>query len=96
MSERWTFLTHHAHVLLALNENPDCRIEELARKLGLTTRSTVNVLNDLTDGGYLSKEKFGRRNHYSINRDAELRHETSAHRTTGDLVDYLGGVAVSR
>jgi hypothetical protein len=50
----------------------------------------VNVLNDLVDGGYLTKIRSGRRNHYEINRSAPLRHLTSRDRTVGDLIEYLG------
>ena len=53
MSKHWTFLSHHAHVLLALSENPDHTIEELATIADLTPRSMVNILKDLEDGGYL-------------------------------------------
>ena len=90
MSKKWTFLGHHAHVLIALDANPDYRIEELAQILGVTTRSVVNVLSDLVAGGYLTKSRDGRRNHYEINRAAPLRHLTSADKTVGDLIEYLG------
>ncbi len=90
MSKKWTFLGHHAHVLIALDAKPDYRIEELATILGVTTRSVVNVLSDLVAGGYLTKSRDGRRNHYEINRAAPLRHLTSADKTVGDLIKYLG------
>jgi predicted transcriptional regulator len=90
MSDRWTFLGHHAHVLIALDKQPDYKIEQLSEILGVTTRSVVNVLNDLVDGGYLTKIRSGRRNHYEINRSAPLRHLTSRDRTVGDLIEYLG------
>lgn len=86
----WTFLGHHAHVLIALDKNPDYKIDELAEILGVTTRSVVNVLQDLVEGGYLTKTKHGRRNSYKINRSAPLRHLTSQDRTVGDLIEYLG------
>jgi predicted transcriptional regulator len=86
----WTFLGHHAHVLIALDKNPDFKIDELAEILGVTTRSVVNVLQDLVEGGYLTKSKHGRRNSYKINRSAPLRHLTSRDRTVGDLIEYLG------
>jgi DNA-binding IscR family transcriptional regulator len=89
---RWTFLSHHAHVMLLLDKNPDSKIEELALNLGVTSRYTVSILNDLTEGGYLRKEKIGRRNHYLINREAELRHETSKQRSIGELIDSLGSI----
>jgi predicted transcriptional regulator len=90
MSDKWTFLGHHAHVLIALDQKPDYKIEQLSEILGVTTRSVVNVLNDLVDGGYLTKIRSGRRNHYEINRSAPLRHLTSRDRTVGDLIEYLG------
>lgn len=90
MSKSWTFLSHHAHILIALDRDPDLTIDRLAEILGLTSRSVVNVLNDLVGDGYLSKSKDGRNNHYTINRNAALRHETSQGRNVGDLIESLG------
>lgn len=90
MTKNWTFLSHHAHILIALDKDPHTKIEELAQILGVTTRSVVNVLNDLVEGGYLTKTKVGRRNVYSINKAAPLRHITSANRKVGDLISSLG------
>ncbi len=92
MSERWTFLTHHARLMRMLQKGQSAKIEDLATVLGVTRRYVASILNDLTDGGYLTKERVGRRNHYSINREAELRHETSLHKSVGDLIDSLGVV----
>jgi len=92
MSSKWTFLSHHAHVLIALSNNPELTMDELARIGGITTRSVVNVLNDLVDAGYLAKERSGRKNHYTINLDSPLRHQTSADRKVGDLIGALGQV----
>lgn len=92
MSERWTFLSHHAHVLIALARNPELTMDELAKIEGITTRSVLNVLNDLVDEGYLVKTKQGRNNKYEINLTARLRHPTSANHTIGDLIAALGQV----
>lgn len=92
MSKNWTFLSHHAHVLLALSENASLTIEELAKIAGLTTRSIVNVLKDLEDGGYLMKSREGRNNHYEINLEAQLRHSTSREHTVGELISALGQI----
>ena len=90
MTKKWTFLSHHAHVLIALDRQADAKIDELAQILGITSRSVVNVLNDLVAGGYLSKTKVGRRNEYSINKSAKLRHATSGDKKVGDLISSLG------
>jgi DNA-binding IclR family transcriptional regulator len=89
MSKNWTFLGHHAHILIALSNNPDYKLDELAEILGMTTRSVVNVVNDLVEGGYLTKSRDGRRNHYEIDYSAPLRHHTSATKTVGDLIEHL-------
>jgi DNA-binding MarR family transcriptional regulator len=90
MTKKWTFLSHHSHVLIALDQDADTKIEELAAILGVTSRSVVNVLNDLVEGGYLTKSKLGRRNRYSINKEAKLRHATSGQKSVGDLISSLG------
>ena len=92
MSKHWTFLSHHAHGLLALSENPNLTIEELAKIAGLTSRSIVNVLKDLEDGGYLLKSREGRNNRYEINLKAQLRHSTSREHTVGELISALGQI----
>ena len=92
MSKNWTFLSHHAHVLLALSENPDLTIDELAQIANLTPRSIVNVLSDLELGGYVEKTKERRNNHYEINLDASLRHPTSSNRTLRELIAALGQI----
>jgi DNA-binding MarR family transcriptional regulator len=75
--------------MLAISENPDISIEQLSGLLGLTQRRVTTVIKDLEDGGYLTRTKQGRRNHYRINTQATLRHSTSANRTVNDLLAGL-------
>lgn len=91
-ANKWTFLTHHAHVLLALSADSNRTLDDLARITGLTSRSIVNILNDLEAGGYLHKQRRGRNNSYSINHDGALRHPTSRNHTVGELISALGAV----
>lgn len=88
----WTFLTHHAHALLVLSKNKDALIEEIAHELGISSRATIRVLNDLVEAGYLAKSKTGRRNHYEIKAKAPLRHDSSKGRVVGDLINSLSQV----
>jgi DNA-binding MarR family transcriptional regulator len=90
MSRDWTLLSHHAHVLIALDQDPDYTFDQLAQILGLTSRTIANLINDLVDEGYVSKSRDGRNNHYEINRDAPLRHATSQGKTIGQLIAALG------
>lgn len=85
----WTFLTHHAHVLLEVARNPDATIEELAAAVGVSTRTAVTILNDLEATGYVERERRGRRNHYVLHPDRPLRHPSNAAHTVGELIDAL-------
>jgi DNA-binding PadR family transcriptional regulator len=88
----WTLLSHHAHVLILLSKNPEATIDTLASWCGVTSRSIVSILQDLEGEGYISRERVGRNNRYSINHDGHLRHPTSSHHTVGQLINALGSV----
>lgn len=85
----WTFLTHHAHVLLEVSKRPDALLSDIASSVGISTRAAVSILNDLEDLGYVERERRGRRNHYVVHGDRPLRHPTNAAHTVGELVTAL-------
>jgi hypothetical protein len=68
----WTFLTHHAQVLLVVSQNPDLRVREIAEATGITERYAYRVLGDLQSGGYVDRIRHGRCNLYRINPDLPL------------------------
>lgn len=88
-SRRWTFLTNHAHVLLCIADGEPLTARELATRIGITERAVQSILSDLTDDGYLTKFRHGRRNTYKINPKGRLRHPLEAHHTIRDLIDAL-------
>ncbi len=85
----WTFLTNHAHVLLCVSTNESLTARELALRIGITERSVQAILTDLTEEGYLSKSKVGRRNVYKLNPRGRLRHPLESSHTVGELVAAL-------
>ena len=74
----WTFLTNHGHVLLAVAADPQARITDIAARVGITPRSTLQILKDLEDGGYLHRIRAGRRTRYAIEPHQHFRHPTTA------------------
>lgn len=84
---RWTFLTNHGHVLLAVADDPNLRLREIASQVGITERATQLIIGDLIDDGYLTREKIGRRNHYSVAFDAPLRHPMMNGQPVSALID---------
>ena len=92
----WSFLTTHARALLFLADQPDARLRDLASALAMTERTAYGVVADLSEAGYLVKERDGRRNRYQIRRDLPLRDEIGRERSVGELLDLLGVTAAPR
>jgi DNA-binding MarR family transcriptional regulator len=47
----WTFLTHHARVLLLVAHDPGARLRDIAASLNITERSAFGILTDLVEAG---------------------------------------------
>lgn len=86
---RWTFLSHHAHVLLCIARDPDTRLREVAAEVGITERAVQAIVNDLVESGYLSRERVGRRNHYEVDQTAPLRHTMNRDVDVGKLLGLV-------
>ena len=62
----WGFLTTHARVLLCIAHDPEARLRDIAATLGVTERRAHGIVTDLTQAGYLIRQKDGRRNRYQV------------------------------
>lgn len=82
----WTFLSNHAHVLIALAKDPSLRVRDLAMVVGITERAVASILADLEEAGVLVRERNGRRNVYTIDDGAPLRHPVEGHRKVRDIL----------
>ncbi len=85
----WTFLTNHGHVLLAVHRNPDLRQRDISRLVGITEGAVQRILTELEHGGYIQREKIGRRNHYQVVADTPLRHPLEQNHTITELLELL-------
>lgn len=86
---KWNFLTNHARVLVCIAHDPGVRLRDIATALEITERSAYGIVTDLTEGGYVVKEKDGRRNRYQIQSHLPLREATARERTIGEILDLL-------
>ena len=94
MAGDWTFLTNHAHVLVAIARDPELRLREIADLVGITERAAQGIVHDLVSAGYLTRERVGRRNRYEVNAELPLRHPLEAgHHVTVLLAPFRPGVA---
>jgi hypothetical protein len=56
----------------------------------MTVGSAQRIVSDLVEGGFVLRERHGRRNRYVIVRDSEmLRHEAQDGQPIGGLLDLL-------
>jgi DNA-binding IclR family transcriptional regulator len=87
----WSFLTNHARVLLCIAHDPGVRLRDIAARLDITERSAYSIVTDLTQAGYIVKQKDGRRNRYQIQAHLPLPESTSQERTVGEVLALLTG-----
>ena len=87
----WSFLTNHARVLLCIAHDRGIRLRDIAARLDITERSAYGIVTDLTQAGYIVKQKDGRRNRYQIQLHLPLPEPTSRERTLGEVLALLTG-----
>lgn len=85
----WSFLTNHALALLHIAASPDARLRDLATALGVTERTAYGIVADLSEAGYVVKERDGRRNRYHIQEHLPLPDRLGQGRTVGEVLDLL-------
>jgi hypothetical protein len=86
---REMFLTNHALVLASLAGDPGLRMRDIADRVGVTERAVESIVRDLTDRGYLTKVRTGRRNRYRLHLDRPFQHPLVSHRSLSRLVQAL-------
>ncbi len=69
--------------------NPEATIRVIAAALGITERHVARILKHLQAAGMVQVERAGRRNSYTINPQARLRHPTLAHITLDRIVQAV-------
>ena len=85
----WRFLTNHAQVLLCVARDSDVRMRDVAASVGITERAAQRILGDLVETGFVERVRVGRRNRYTINREASMRHPAQNGHEIGELLDLL-------
>lgn len=85
----WSFLTNYAQVLVCIAHDPGVRLRDIATALGITERTAFGIVSDLTEGGYVVKDKDGRRNRYRIQNDLPLPEAIALEQTIGEILQVL-------
>ena len=96
----WSFLTNHAWVLLCIAHDPGVRLRDIAARVGVTERTAYGIVTDLTEAGYVVKQKDGRRNRYQIQARLPLRRplpapDSQGLAAAGEVLALLAGDGVA-
>jgi predicted transcriptional regulator len=87
----WSFLTNHAQVLLCIAHDPGIRLREIGEAIGITERAAHRIVVELADAGYISRQRNGRRNQYTIQSHLPLPDPLAGEQRIGDLLAILTG-----
>jgi hypothetical protein len=83
------FLSNHGLALLTIAHDPHARMRDIAGVLGITERATQRIVADLVDADYVSRERNGRRNAYTVRRDLSIALPDQRDIDLGSLLNVL-------
>ena len=87
----WTLLTNYAQVLVCIARDPGIRLRDIGERVGITERAAHRIVVELADAGYITRERNGRRNHYTINAHFPLPDPVAREQNVGELLAILTG-----
>jgi hypothetical protein len=85
----WTFLTNHAQVLVCIADDPGVRLRDIGERVGITERAAHRIVAELADAGYITRQRNGRRNRYTINACLPLPDPIAREQNVGELLAVL-------
>ncbi len=90
LARGWTFITNHAQVLLAVAQEPDLRVREIATAAGITERYAYRMLRDLQNAGYVERRREGRCNVYRIHPELAIGDPVVEEQSLRELLRLVG------
>ena len=86
---RWTFLTNHAQVLVCIARDPGVRLRDIGDRVGITERAAHRIVTELADARYITRQRNGRRNQYTINAHHPVHDPIAREQNVGQLLKIL-------
>jgi len=88
-SPTWEFLTKHAQVLVCIAQDPGVRLREIGERVGITERAAYRIVAQLSEAGYLTRTREGRRNRYTINAQLPIPDAVAHEQSIGELLKIV-------
>ena len=86
---QWTIFSNHAHVLVCIVRNPEERVREIARKVGITERAVQRSSGTSRRPASSRASASAARNRYSLSLDRPLRHPLEANTTIAEVIRVI-------
>jgi hypothetical protein len=83
------FLTNHAQVLVCIARDPGVRLRDIGERVGITERAAHRIVAELADAGYITRQRNGRRNQYTINTHLPLPDPIAREQNIAGLLEIL-------
>ena len=96
MGSGWTFLTNHAQVLVCIARDPCVRLRDIGERVGITERAAHRIVAELADAGYITRQRNGRRNQYTINTHLPLPDPIAREQNIAGLLEILAATRGSK
>jgi DNA-binding Lrp family transcriptional regulator len=77
--------TNHVRILMLIAQHNRMSLIEIADAAELAERTVQRIVEDLEEAGYVSRKRVGRRNRYTVHRDAPLHDGFGG--AVGELLD---------
>jgi DNA-binding transcriptional ArsR family regulator len=90
---RWGLLSNHALVLIHVVQNPRSTLREIADAVGVTDRAANSLLRAIEQDGIITRRKEGRKNIYSVDLDALMKHRSYGRFSIGQIAAALLALA---
>jgi DNA-binding IclR family transcriptional regulator len=83
-------------VLVCIAHDPGVLLREISEHVGITERAAHRIVTELADGGYITRERNGRRNQYTIHAAVPLPDRLARVKRVEDLLTTLAGTGGER
>lgn len=83
------FLSNHGMALLTIAHDPTARMRDIAAVLEITERAAQRIVADLIAADYVSRERVGRRNAYTVRTDLSISLPDQRDIDLGSLLSVL-------
>ena len=78
-------------MLACIAHDPGVLLREISERVGITERAAHRIVTELADGGYITRERNGRRNQYTIQSGLPLPDRLGRVQRISDLLTILIG-----